>query len=156
MVRAQSWLALWLLAAAPAAAQISAPSPDVLTTIQGSAVDSSDHALPGAPLRLRNARLGGIVSRIAADANGRFRFSALDPGSYVIELTNDQGRVVASSQLLNVDAGDVVSTIVKLPNQKPPLGGLLGPTLGSAVAVAAAAATSGVLAATVTGDPSSP
>jgi hypothetical protein len=58
--------------------------------------------------------------------------------------------------MLNVNAGEAVSAIVKLPFRIPPFGGLLGHTTGSAIAVSSAAAASGVLAQQVTGAPTSP
>ena len=55
-------------------------------------------------------------------------------------MANDQS-VLAASQLLNVDAGDAVSAVVKLPFRVPPFVGALGSaTTPSATAVATEAA----------------
>ncbi len=175
MLRASTWIALGCLLGAPAAsveaqtptgapASAARPAPallagtsaDVLTTIQGNALNSANAPIAGSIVRLRDARRGGIVGTSTTDQDGVFVFPTLDPGSYVAELLSEDGRVLASSPLLNVEAGEVVSTIVKLPFEKPPLGGLLGHSAASALAVTTAAATSGVLATAVAGEPVSP
>jgi hypothetical protein len=86
------------------------------------------------------------------DAAGLFAFRAVDPGSYVVELlTPDRTAVLASSQLLNLNAGDAVTTVVKLPFRIAPLAGVLGHSAPQAAVIASAAAASGVLATKVTG-----
>ena len=130
-------------------------SPDVLTTIQGNALDSTNGPMSNVLVRLRDARLGRIVDTLTTDASGLFAFQAVDPGSYIVELLSEDGNVLASSQILNVSAAEVVSAVVKLPFRIPPFGGLLGHSVPSAVAVTAAAATSGVLATSVAGEASS-
>jgi hypothetical protein len=130
--------------------------PDVLATIEGNVLDSTGRPMTHVRLRLRDARRGPIVATTTTDDAGLFAFRSLDPGSYIVELVSDDATVMASSQLLYIDAGDVVSAVVKLPFKVAPFGGLLGHSLPSALAVAAAAASAGVLAATVSGDPQSP
>ncbi len=131
-------------------------SPDVLTTIQGNALDSANQAMANAVVRLRDARVGRIVDTVTTDRTGLFAFRAVDPGTYIVELLGDDGTVLASSQMLNVGSGEVISAVVKLPFRIPPFGGILGHSVPSAVAVAAAAATSGILATSVAGDSKSP
>ena len=118
--------------------------------IQGNALDSADNGLPDSPVRLRDARLGGIVETQVTDKAGLFVFRPVDPGFYIVELVTDNRTVLAASELLNVAAGDVVSTVVQLPRRIPEIGGLLGHSVRWA-AVAAAAAASGVLVQSVTG-----
>jgi hypothetical protein len=90
---------------------------------------------------------------VITDKAGLFVFRAVEPGSYIVELVGADQTVLAASDLLNVDAGDAVSAVVKLPFRLPPFGGLLGHTVASAAAIAATAAAAGVLAAPVTGEP---
>ena len=123
----------------------------VFTTIQGNALDAISRALPDSPVRLRDARFGGIVESQVTDKAGLFSFRSVDPGIYIVELVDANHAVLAASQLLSVGAGEVVSTVVKLPFQIQSFGGLLGHTVPQAAAVAAAAAASGVMAASVTG-----
>lgn len=148
--------------AAPAAAARSGPQllpgtrPDVLTTIQGDALNSTNGKIPDAAVRLRDARSGRIVNATMTDKSGAWAFHQLDPGSYVAELIGPDRTVWAATQIISVNAGDAASTVLKLPFRTPRLGGLLGPSAPSAAAIASAAAASGVLATTVTGEPVSP
>ena len=80
----------------------------------------------------------------------------VDPGSYIVELVGTDQSILAASQILNVNAGEAVSAVVKLPFRLPAFGGLLGHTVPSATAVSSAAAASGVMATAVTGQPISP
>ena len=121
-----------------------------LTTIQGNTLTSTNGVLPNAVVRLRDARAGRIRVTQTTDRAGLFAFHAVEPGTYVVEIVGGDQTILAASQMLNVEAGDSVSAIVKLPFRIPLLGGLLGHTVQSAAAVAAAAAASGVLAAKVT------
>jgi hypothetical protein len=123
----------------------------VFTTIQGNALNATNGMLPNTLVRLRDARFGRIVNTTVSDQSGLFAFRTVDPGSYIVELVaQDDQSVLAASQILNVNAGDVVSAVVKLPFRIPLLAGLLGNTLPSAAAVTTQAAASGLLATAVT------
>ena len=122
------------------------------STIQGTALDSGNSILPDSPVRLRDARLGRINGTQRTDKSGLFDFRAVDPGSYVVELLGAGDTVLAASQLINVNAGEVVSAVVKLPFRLPRWGGLLGHTTAQAIAITAAAAATGVLSAATTTD----
>ena len=69
------------------------------------------------------------------DQSGSFAFTSVDPGSYIVELIGTDQTMLAASQILNVNAGEAVSAVVKLPFRIPPFGGLLGHTSPSAAAV---------------------
>jgi hypothetical protein len=128
--------------------------PNVLTTIQGNALDSTNGGLPNALVRLRDARVGRIVDSQISDKSGIFAFKAVDPGSYIVEIMANDQTVLAASQMLNVNAGEAVSAVVKLPFKIPPFAGLLGNTTPSAVAITTAASTAQVLAVRSTTDAS--
>jgi hypothetical protein len=130
--------------------------PDAFTTIQGNALNSTNGFLADAPVRLRDVRFGRIVDSTMTDKAGVFTFRHVDPGSYVVELVGKDQTILAASQVVNVDAGAAVSAIVKLPFRIPPFGGLLGHSAASSLAVASAAAASGVLAREVTACKSEP
>ncbi len=129
---------------------------DVLTTIQGKALDSTGGQLPQTLVRLRDARVGRIVESQVTDKAGMFAFKALDPGSYIVEMMANDHTVLAASPLINVNAGESVSALVKLPFRIPPFAGVLGNTSPTAVAMMLTAAASGVLATTVSGQPVTP
>jgi hypothetical protein len=125
------------------------------STIQGNAFDSTNGILPDSPVRLRDARIGRIITTQRTDKSGVFEFRRVDPGSYIVELLGASDSVLAASQLINVNAGEAVSAVVKLPFRLARFGGLLGHTTGQAIAITSAAAATGVLNAATTTDVSS-
>jgi hypothetical protein len=119
---------------------------EVLTTIRGNALDSLGSPLVETPVRLRDARLGHVVDNQTTDKTGIFEFRNVEPGSYIVEVVAPDKTVLAASQLLDVNAGDAVSAVVKLPFRIPPFAGVLGHSTQSATVIAAAAGASQVLA----------
>ena len=121
---------------------------NALTSIQGNALNSSNGQMNGVVVRLRDARFGRIVDTQLTDKSGLFAFKALDPGSYIVEIMSNDQSIMAASQLLNVNAGEAVSAVVKLPFRIPPFAGILGQgtSTPTAAAVAAEAAASSVAA----------
>jgi hypothetical protein len=125
--------------------------PGLLSTIQGNALNATNGSLPDSLVRLRDARFGRIVDTQNTDKAGLFAFKVLDPGIYVIEIVNpSNSSVLAASQLINVNIGEAVSAIVKLPFQAPQIGGILGTTAPQALAVTTSAASSGILSSVIT------
>lgn len=129
---------------------------NILTMIQGNALNSTNGSLPDSMVRLRDARYGRIVDTQITDKSGLFTFRALDPGSYIVEIVGHNSDILAASQLLSVGAGEAVSAVVKLPFHVPPFAGVLGQSVGQAATVTAAAAASGVLTTEIAGAPVSP
>jgi hypothetical protein len=126
------------------------------TTIQGNALDSANGQMANAIVRLRDARFGQIVETELTDASGLFEFHAVDPGSYIVEVMGSDSSVLAASQILNVNAGEIVSAIVKLPFKIPAFAGILGTNSAqTAAAIVSEAAANGVVAVVAT-DPVSP
>src|SRR5262245_45798167 len=70
------------------------------TTIQGTALNSTNNILPNARVRLRDARTGQIVQTQATSKEGLFAFERVDPGSYIVELLGDDQTVLATSEML--------------------------------------------------------
>jgi hypothetical protein len=142
------------ISALPVAAQPQAPGPrssivnqalisqaklKALTTIRGNALDSSNGRLANAVVRLRDARYGRIVDTQLTDKSGLFAFKAIDPGSYIVELMSSDKSILAASELLNVNLGEVESAVVKLPVRIPAFtpGATAAVILAAAVGVAA-------------------
>jgi hypothetical protein len=128
---------------------------NILTTIQGNALDSTNGALANSAIRLRDARFGRVVGATTTDRSGLFSFGALEPGSYIVEVMGNDYSVVAASQIISINSGEAVTAVVKLPFHISPFAGVLGHSVPSAAAVTAEAAATGVLATTVSGVPSS-
>ena len=125
----------------------------VFCAIVGTAVTSTNAALPNTPIRLREARFGHVLEIVMTDKFGAFEFRGLEPGNYVAELiTPAHDAVLAATPIITLTAGQVVSTILRLPSRRPALG-ILGRSVPSVVAVTAAAVAAGVLAKSVVGAP---
>jgi hypothetical protein len=127
-----------------------------VATIRGVALTARNNPLADARVRLRNARTGRIASMKITDQAGLFEFASVDPGSYIVELVTSKDEVLAASDLLNPNGGDLLSTIVKLPYEIPAGGAFFGHMSASALAITATAAAAGVLATVTTGRDVSP
>lgn len=127
-----------------------------IATIRGSALSATNNPLAEARVRLRNARSGRINTAATTDMAGLFEFHGVDPGSYIVELVTTRDDVLAASDILHPNGGELVSVIVRLPYELPPAGGVLGHLNAAALAVTATAASAGLLATQVTGQDVSP
>ena len=126
-------------------AAVSRLKTNAFTTIQGNALTSTNGPLNDVTVRLRDARFGRIIGSQTTDKSGLFEFKSIDPGTYIVEVMANDQSVLAASQLLNINSGEAVSAVVKLPFRIPPFAGIMGSTsMTSAVAVAAEAAASGI------------
>jgi hypothetical protein len=129
---------------------------NVPSIIQGIALDSANGPLPGTLVRLRDARFGRVIDTQLTDKSGMFAFKVVDPGTYIVELLGQDRRLLAASEILNVNAGDTVSTVVKLPFGVKPFAGLLNSSIAPAAAMIAAQAAATGIAAVVPTAPVSP
>ncbi|HKB11804.1 MAG TPA: hypothetical protein VKD69_14175 [Vicinamibacterales bacterium] len=126
------------------------------STIQGNALDSANGQMPSTVVRLRDARFGRILDTELTDRSGLFEFRGIDPGSYIVELMGNDSSVLAASQILSVNAGEMVSAVVKLPIRTQTLADMLGAnTTQTAAAIMTEAAANGIVAVAAT-DPVSP
>jgi hypothetical protein len=130
--------------------------PESFGTIQGNALNSTNGQLPNQPVRLRDARFGRVVETQVTDRTGLFTFKGLDPGTYIVELVGDDQTILAASQFLNINAGEAISAVVKLPFRLPPFAGILDRATTTAAVLTAQAAASSVLAVTTVGEPTCP
>jgi hypothetical protein len=97
-----------------------------LGTIQVNAVNSINRPLGSSLVRVRDAKLGRIVSSSLTDKMGVYSFKGLDPGNYVIEIVGPHQVPLAATSLISVNAGDTVNAVVKLPFKPTMVGNLLG------------------------------
>jgi hypothetical protein len=117
------------------------------TVIHGNALDSADGRLANVAVRLRDARFGRIIETQYTDQSGMFEFKAIEPGTYVVEILGTDQSILAASQLLNINAGEALVAVVKLPFQVPPFAELMGTrTTQSAALLVLEAAASGITA----------
>jgi hypothetical protein len=137
----------------PTAPAVEGSRAGLTAAIQGTAVNWTNAALASAPVRLRDARLGRAIQNAVTDRFGAFEFRGLEPGSYVVELMGSGSDVLAATPIINLNSGQSVAALVKLPFKNPPLAGALGKSLPAALAITSAAVAAGVLATSVTGAP---
>jgi hypothetical protein len=110
---------------------------DAFARIGGCALDSVGALLRDATIRLRDARLGRSMEILRTDRDGHLSFRPVDPGSYVVEVvTENQTAVLAASQVINIEGGQVASVTIKLPFEASGLAYMFGnsPSRASAVA----------------------
>jgi hypothetical protein len=119
--------------------------------IEGSARTSNNAPVIRAVVRLRNARTGRIVAQTLSDANGGFSFRVAEPGVYVPELLDENGRILAAGDMLTIELGYTVATLIKVPAQVPAFGWFRD----AAGAIVSAASSAGVLAVAATAAPAS-
>jgi hypothetical protein len=125
----------------------------VLSTISGKAVTATNGPVSGTLIRLRDVRFGQVVATTLTDKAGQFEFKAVDIGTYIAEMMNPSGEVVlASSSILYVGSGEVLSTLLKMPLSTPALGTVLGNSASSALSAVTTAAQA-LSAATTAGEP---
>src|SRR3954463_3584054 len=145
---------------ARAAARSTAPRPltartNGLTSIHGNVLDATNGNLANVVVRLRDARYGRIVETELTDKSGLFEFRTLDPGGYIVDLIGNRSTVIAASQIMNVEAGEIVSAVVQLPLLSPLLATAGGSTVHNPAAIVTEAVATGVVAVIAT-DPVSP
>jgi hypothetical protein len=163
--RLLSMAAAFVFAAAPLYGQTVGPKllpgtrPGVLSTIAGKALNAANVPMGSMLIRLRDVRFGRVVATTTTDKAGQFEFKAVDTGSYTVEMMSASGDVVlASSSILYVGSGEILTTVLKISSSRPGLGSLLtGNTAllagATAAAVAGAAAASNTPAAQPAGEP---
>jgi hypothetical protein len=88
-------------------------------------------------LRLRNITTGRIVMGTQSDAMGRFSFSAVGPGSYIVELVDAGGSIRAVGQMFSVGLGDTVATFIRIPSRAGWFDGFFTNAAAAALATAA-------------------
>ena len=111
--------------------------PAVATTILGAAWKADNTPIPRARLRLRNVTTGRPEAVTTANGSGQFTFAGIEPGSYVIELVNDDGKVLALGQVFSLGPGETVATFVRLSARNSLFGGFFTNAAASAVTAAA-------------------
>lgn len=107
-------------------------------TVGGIVVNGDDKPVAAPHLRLRDVMSGRIVMTTQGDQRGEFRYGGVPPGSYLVELVDDDGRVGGVSQTFSVAAAETVSTIVRLTTRRPWYSGFFSNAAVTAVSSAAA------------------
>jgi hypothetical protein len=117
-------LALGVVGTAVAAPQqgvvVGAPTASQGGKIEGIAKDSSLRVLSGVTLQLRKidqvTSKSDLVDSTRSDASGRFSFTGVVPGNYVIEIVDDKGAVMVVGSPIAVAPSAVITGVVMTGN----------------------------------------
>jgi Carboxypeptidase regulatory-like domain len=83
-------------------------------TVTGTVVNHDDTPVPDAHLRLRDITTGQTVQTTEGDRSGRFTFVRVPPGSYIVELVDRRGNVLAVGQVFGMTPLQTVTTLIRL------------------------------------------
>ena len=72
--------------------------------LSGSIIDRAQAPLAGLAVPLRNIETGELVARVQTDDAGRFSFSNLKGGQYIVEVVGAAGNLVGASAPVSVSA----------------------------------------------------
>lgn len=122
-----------------------------LVRIIGTARSATDSPIARARVRLRSVALGTVSSAATANDSGEFVFGEIEPGTYIVELVDEAGRVLAVNYV-SAASGEKVATYVRMPYRGAGPAGLFSATAGTVVT---AASSFGILAVAATGRPAS-
>jgi hypothetical protein len=83
-------------------------------TVTGRVVNHDDTPVPNALLRLRDVTTGQTVQTTEGDKAGRFTFVRVPPGSYIVELVDRRGNILAVGQMFGITPLKTVTTLIRL------------------------------------------
>ncbi|HVL68605.1 MAG TPA: hypothetical protein VM364_15190 [Vicinamibacterales bacterium] len=66
-----------------------------------------------APARLRNVTTAQIQAVVETSESGQGQFRQIPPGTYVIEVTDRKGKVVAIGQVFTLGDGETIASFVR-------------------------------------------
>jgi hypothetical protein len=110
---------------------------DAFTSIAGTAWKADNTPLPGARVRLRSVVTGKIAGAALADDHGQFRFDQVPAGTYIAELVDESGSVLAVGHVFSAAPGETVATFVRLSTHVPWYDGFFANAAAAAIATAA-------------------
>ena len=106
----------------------------------GLAHTSLNTPIPYARVLLRDIKTGQIEARATANDKGRFSFLDVGASSYIVELIGSDGSVVAASELVAMNRGDIRETDIRIAATETTVRTSFGSTLSATLPQTAAAA----------------
>jgi hypothetical protein len=129
-----------VMAAASDAARTAAARPATTssssTSIMGSAWNADNSPIPGARVQLRDLVSGKVRAAAVADENGRFTFTNIERGTYVVELVGQNGKIITVGHAFVIAPGETVATFVRLGDRVPWFSGFFNNAAGAVVSTA--------------------
>ena len=119
-----------------ASAKRGAPMP-ARSVISGTVVDVNGQPVPNATVNLRSLQLNKVEQSVTAGRTGQYTFVVQPDLPYVIEIADQTGRVIAVSDVLIPQTGEVAAALVKIPARLPTIAGVFGETAGSIISATA-------------------
>ncbi|HYT73232.1 MAG TPA: hypothetical protein VEL79_00665 [Vicinamibacterales bacterium] len=113
------------------------------TTVLGNAWNADSTPIARARLQLRDVISGRVEATTVADERGEFTFSAIEGGTYVVELVSADSKILAVGHPFAIATGETVSTFVRLGTKVPWFSGFFS---NAAAAAATTAASQGITA----------
>ena len=110
--------------------------------IAGTARNAQDQILPNVKVQLRNVDTGQLVATTRAAGDGRFEFTGLNPGNYVVEIVDDSGKIIGFSPSMALASGGVIAGMSIAASAA---GALAGAAAAGGAAGAFFASTGGIL-----------
>lgn len=154
-VRAAIVAVAFALAGSVCQASAGTPAQQVTTRnsfIVGNAWNSDNTPLPDARLRLRDVVTGHVIAATTAYATGHFAFPPVAPGTYLVELVNEDAKILCVGNVFGIGPGETVATFVRLGTKVPWFAGFFN---NAAAALAVTAASYGITALAPAGRPAS-
>ncbi len=136
-----------------AAASLGGRGAALATVVSAFVWNGQNDPVKDVTVRLRNVHTGHVEGTTVSDADGRVTFTHIEEGTYVLEVMNAKGAVVATGQVFSVVPGETVATFVRLGSQLPWFAGIFN---HAAAATVASAAALGATAVGVTGQAATP
>lgn len=118
-------------------------------SVQGTARNAQQQPLANVTVQLRNVQTGQIAATGTTSAAGQFSFTNIPAGSYIVEVVDSRGAIVAATAPFAVNAGQVAAVTVTGSAAGALAGGAGGGlfgmgTTGTIVLVAGAAGAIGI------------
>jgi hypothetical protein len=118
-------------------------SAEAVGTVRGVVWTADNSPVPNARVRLRDLQDGRLAAETVTTVRGEFVFDKVHRASYITEVVDERGKVIAVGQSFTVDSGATVATFVRLPARRSWMASAFTNT---AAAVIAAASSAGVTA----------
>jgi hypothetical protein len=101
--------------------------------IRGTVLDVNSKPVPNVTVRLRNVKTKKVEQQGTANHAGEFSFVAPTQVSYVVEIVDHAGHVIAVGDVVMAQAGALTRVVVSIPAHLPSVAGVLGEAAGAVV-----------------------